>query len=74
MRNILSCVRFENLLIYVYMYINIKKVIIILRRIKISKDIGYKYLFLRYFSLVVLNIGLLLLNVFLEEKWLIYFN
>lgn len=68
------CVRFENLLIYVYMYINIKKVIIILRRIKISKDIGYKYLFLRYFSLVVLNIGLLLLNVFLEEKWLIYFN
>lgn len=69
-----TCVRFENLLIYVYMYINIKKVIIILRRIKISKDIGYKYLFLRYFSLVVLNIGLLLLNVFLEEKWLIYFN
>lgn len=68
------CVRFEKLLIYVYMYINIKKVIIILRRIKISKDIGYKYLFLRYFSLVVLNIGLLLLNVFLEEKWLIYFN
>lgn len=68
------CVRFENLLIYVYRYINIKKVIIILRRIKISKDIGYKYLFLRYFSLVVLNIGLLLLNVFLEEKWLIYFN
>lgn len=59
-----TCVRFENLLIYVYMYINIKKVIIILRRIKISKDIGYKYLFLRYFSLVVLNIGLLLLNVF----------
>lgn len=70
-----TCVRFEKLLIYVYMYINIyKKVIIILRRIKISKDIGYKYLFLRYFSLVVLNIGLLLLNVFLEEKWLIYFN
>lgn len=69
-----TCVRFENLLIYVYMYINIKKVIIILRRIKISKDIGYKYLFLRYFGLVVLNIGLLLLNVFLEEKWLIYFN
>lgn len=69
-----TCVRFENLLIYVYRYINIKKVIIILRRIKISKDIGYKYLFLRYFSLVVLNIGLLLLNVFLEEKWLIYFN
>lgn len=69
------CVRFEKILIYVYiMYINIKKVIIILRRIKISKDIGYKYLFLRYFSLVVLNIGLLLLNVFLEEKWLIYFN
>lgn len=68
------CVRFEKLLMYVYMYINIKKVIIILRRIKISKDIGYKYLFLRYFSLVVLNIGLLLLNVFLEEKWLIYFN
>lgn len=66
--------RFEKLLMYVYMYINIKKVIIILRRIKISKDIGYKYLFLRYFSLVVLNIGLLLLNVFLEEKWLIYFN
>lgn len=56
------------------MYVNIKKVIIILRRIKISKDIWYKYLFLRYFSLVVLNIGLLLLNVFLEEKWLIYFN
>lgn len=69
-----TCVRFENLLIYVYLYINIKKVIIILRRIKISKDIGYKYLFLRYLSLVVLNIGLLLLNVFLEEKWLIYFN
>lgn len=69
-----TCVRFEKLLMYVYMYINIKKVIIILRRIKISKDIGYKYLFLRYFSLVVLNIGLLLLNVFLEEKWLIYFN
>lgn len=68
------CVRFKKLLIYVYMYVNIKKVIIILRRIKISKDIGYKYLFLRYFSLVVLNIGLLLLNVFLEEKWLIYFN
>lgn len=69
-----TCVRFENLLIYVYLYINIKKVIIILRRVKISKDIGYKYLFLRYLSLVVLNIGLLLLNVFLEEKWLIYFN
>lgn len=59
-----TCVRFKKLLIYVYMYVNIKKVIIILRRIKISKDIGYKYLFLRYFSLVVLNIGLLLLNVF----------
>lgn len=44
------------------MHVNIKKVITISRRIKISKDIGYKYLSLRYPSSAVLNIGLLLSN------------
>lgn len=56
------------------MHINIKKVITISRRIKISKDIGYKYLSLRYPSSAVLNIGLLLSNAFLEEKWSTHFN
>lgn len=69
-----TCVRFENLSIYVYRHINIKKVITISRRIKISKDIGYKYLSLRYPSSAVLNIGLLLSNAFLEEKWSTHFN
>lgn len=56
------------------MHVNIKKVITISRRIKISKDIGYKYLSLRYPSSAVLNIGLLLSNAFLEEKWSTHFN